>query len=100
MTRNNVLNRVLILTPTKKDAEVTSSLLLKADVACVVCKDLRHLAEEISEGAGAVLLTEEVIRAPGLQDLVNSVHQQPTWSDLPVIMLMQGSVTSIAAQQL
>jgi signal transduction histidine kinase len=100
MTRNNVLTRVLILTPTKKDAEVTSSLLMKADVTCFVCKDLRHFAEEVGEGAGAVLLTEEVIRAPGLQDLLNSLRQQPAWSDLPVIMLMQGSVTSNAAPRI
>ena len=100
MTRDNVLTRVLILTPTKKDAEVTSSLLTKADVTCFVCRDLRHLAQEISEGAGAVLLTEEVISAAGLQDLLNSLHQQPAWSDLPVVMLMQGSVASNAATKL
>ena len=46
MTRDNVLTRVLILTPTKKDGEVTSSLLTKADVTCFVCRDLRHLAQE------------------------------------------------------
>jgi signal transduction histidine kinase len=100
MTRNNVLTRVLILTPTKKDAEITSSLLMKADVICFVCRDLPHLARELSEGAGAVLLTEEVISATGLQDLLNSLHQQPAWSDLPVVMLMQGSVASNAAPQL
>ena len=54
----------------------------------------------ISEGAGAVLLTEEVISAAGLQDLLNSLHQQPAWSDLPVVMLMQGSVASNAATKL
>ena len=100
MTRDDVLTRVLILTPTRKDAEVTSSLLSKADVTCFVCRDLRHLAQKISDGAGAVLLTEEVISAAGLQDLLSSLHQQPAWSDLPVVMLMQGSVASTAATKL
>ena len=100
MTRDDVLTRVLILTPTRKDAEVTSSLLTKADVTCVVCRDLRHLAQEIRDGAGAVLLTEEVISAAGLQDLLTSLQQQPAWSDLPVVMLMQSSVASNAATKL
>jgi signal transduction histidine kinase len=100
MTRDNVLTRVLILTPTKKDAEVTSSLLMKADVTCFVCHDLRQLAQEVGQGAGAVLLTEEVIRASGLQELVNSLRHQPAWSDLPIIMLMKASVTSNTAPQL
>ena len=101
MTRDNVLTRVLILTPTKKDAEVTSSLLIESG------RDMLRLPRSasprsgtISEGAGAVLLTEEVISAAGLQDLLNSLHQQPTWSDLPVVMLMQGSVASNAATKL
>ena len=100
MTPDDVLTRVLILTPTRKDAEVTASLLTKADVTCFICRDLRHLAETISEGAAAVLLTEEVISAAGLKNLLNSLRQQPTWSDLPIVMLMQGSIASNAATKL
>ncbi len=57
------LTRVLLVAPTKKDGEVTSSLLHKAGLSCIVCEDLNHLAREVRAGAGAVLLTEEVLGA-------------------------------------
>jgi len=100
MTPDDVLTRVLILTPTRKDAEVTSSLLTKAGLTCLVCPDLGRLAQKIRDGAGAVLLTEEVISAVGFQDLLSSLQQQPAWSDLPVVMLMQSGIASTAATSL
>ena len=69
-------------------------------MTCIVCRDLRHLAEEISNGAGAVLLTEEVISAGGVQDLLTLLQHQPAWSDLPIVMLMKSGVTSPAATKL
>jgi signal transduction histidine kinase len=100
MATDDVLKRVLILTPTRKDAEVTSSLLTGAGLTCVVCRDLRRLALEIRDGAGAVLLTEEVISAAGLKDVLTSLQQQPAWSDIPIVMLMESGVASTAATNL
>jgi signal transduction histidine kinase len=94
---DDLLNRVLLMAPTKKDGEVTSSLLSKAGLNCVVCDDLNHLAREVKAGAGAVLLTEDVLSAPGIDDLLRSFAEQPSWSDLPIIMLMRGGGTSPGA---
>jgi signal transduction histidine kinase len=94
---DDLLNRVLLVAPTKKDGEVTSSLLSKAGLNCVVCDDLNHLAREVRAGAGAVLLTEDVLSAPGADDLLRSLAEQPSWSDLPIIMLMRGGGTSPGA---
>ena len=60
--------RVLILTPTRKDGEVTSSLLARAAMNGFVCRDLLQLAQEVRLGAGAILLTEEVIGAKGFNN--------------------------------
>ena len=100
MDREDVLERVLILTPTRKDGEVTSSLLAKAGMSCFVCSHLQQLAQELRLGAGAILLTEEVIRAEGIQNLLEALKTQPTWSNLPIVMLMQGTVTSPAATRI
>jgi signal transduction histidine kinase/ActR/RegA family two-component response regulator len=94
MDREDLFERVLILAPTRKDGEVTSSLLVKAGLNCLVSSHLQHLAQEVCLGAGAVLLTEEVIGDEGIQHLLEALNAQPTWSNLPIVMLMKGAVPS------
>ncbi len=89
--------RVLLAAPTVKDAEITHSLLTRAGLACAVCDNLRQLAKEIDAGAGAVLLTEEAINDDGINELLAALNRQPAWSDLPVVMMMQGGVQSSVA---
>jgi PAS domain S-box-containing protein len=86
--------RVLIAAPTAKDAEITRSLLTAAGLACVVCLSLHSLANEIVAGAGAVLLTEEAITGAGIDEVLAALNKQPSWSDLPIVMMMQGGVQS------
>src|SRR5580704_7261096 len=81
--------RVLLVAPTARDGEITRSLLAKAGLTCVVCKNLNHLVKELHVGAGAVLLTEEAITGEGIDELLTTVEKQPSWSDLPVVMMMQ-----------
>jgi signal transduction histidine kinase/CheY-like chemotaxis protein len=94
---DDLATRVLLLTPTRKDGEITSALLAKSGVACFLCKDIHQLAEEIPKGAGALLLTEEIVTANRVQVLLDALQQQPSWSDVPVVMLMRSGVASPAA---
>ena len=86
--------RVLILPPTRKDGEVTCALLQKAGLDCAVCADPTELAREILRGAGAVLLTEKFIAAADSQAVLDALSQQEAWSDLPIVMLIQGGTPS------
>jgi PAS domain-containing protein len=89
--------RVLLLAPTARDGEITRSLLAKAGLTCVVCENLKHLVKELHVGAGVVLLTEEAITGEGIADLLATLDKQPSWSDLPVVMMMrQGDQSPIA----
>ncbi len=92
-------NRVLAVAPTRKDGEVTCALLEKAGIQCILCDDLRQFSAEILVGAGAILLTDAVVTAPGFRDVLDTLGKQPTWSDLPVVALVQGGVASPAAAQ-
>jgi signal transduction histidine kinase/ActR/RegA family two-component response regulator len=94
---DDLATRVLLLTPTRKDGEITSALLAKAVVASVVCRDIEHLVGAIHQGAGAILLTEEVINAKNIQLLLDALQAQPPWSDIPVVMLMKSGVASLVA---
>ena len=64
-----------------------------------MCDGLRELAREVEAGAGVVLLTEEALAAPGIDELLATLANQPAWSDLPVVLLMQGGILSPAATQ-
>lgn len=89
--------RVLLVAPTTRDGEVTRSLLAKAGLDCVVCEGLRDLAREVEAGAGVVLLTDESVAAPGIDKLLTTFAKQPPWSDLAVVLLIQGGVPTPAA---
>jgi signal transduction histidine kinase/DNA-binding response OmpR family regulator len=89
--------RVLLVAPTSRDGEITRSFLAKAGLTCVVCENLDHLVKELHVGAGAVLLTEEAIAGKGIDELLTTVDKQPSWSDLPVVMMMrQGDQSPVA----
>jgi PAS domain S-box-containing protein len=94
---NNAQKRVLVVAPTARDGEITRAILMNAGVGCCMCKDLLGLTQEIEAGAGAVLLTEEVVAAVGIDDLLTALNKQPPWSDLPVVMMMRGLSDSPAA---
>lgn len=93
----HIHERVLILPPTAKDGEVTSALLCKAGVPCVVCGRVAELVAELSAGAAVVMLTDEALFSPDIGMLTSVLDQQPSWSELPIIMLMRGGPESAAA---
>lgn len=90
----NIETRVLLLTPTRRDGELTSSFLAKAGLFSLVCNDMSHLAREIETGAGAVLLTEEAIASGGMREMLVALQNQPAWSDLPIVLLTRGGAAA------
>jgi signal transduction histidine kinase/CheY-like chemotaxis protein len=90
-------HRVLVLAPTERDAALSLSLLEGAGVTAVACPNLDTLCRGLEAGAGAAVLTEEAILADRTNCLATAVHNQPPWSDLPLIVLMGGGTDSHAA---
>jgi signal transduction histidine kinase/ActR/RegA family two-component response regulator len=90
--------RVLILAPIGRDGVLTSQLLGQADVPCHVCASAAELCAEIRRGAGAVLLTEEALADPGIDALADTLHTQPTWSDIS-LLLFAGDDRSLATMR-
>ena len=80
--------RLLILTPTGRDAPLTRTVLAESGVRCAICIDLPQLVQEMSRGAGAVLVSEEALGSEAqLYYLGERLSRQPPWSDLPVLLL-------------
>jgi PAS domain S-box-containing protein len=92
--------RVVFVAPTTRDGEITCSFLAKAGLACVLCEGLHEMAREVEAGAGVVLLTEEAMAAPGIDELLTTFAKQPSWSDLAVVLLMHGGIQSPAATRI
>lgn len=93
--------RVLILAPRGRDAMVAAKLLGDNGIASRICADPQDLVDRLNEGAGAVLLTEEALAAPGPLAIAEWVAGQPAWSDIPFVVLANGSRTprTVAATQ-
>jgi PAS domain S-box-containing protein len=89
--------RVLILAPTLQDAQLSETLLGQAGLACKVCADIAELEGALAEGAGAILLTEELLLAPDAPRLAELLRRQPPWSDIATILLSASGVDSPSA---
>ena len=89
--------RVLVLAPTRRDAELACSTLHNAGIACLPCESLAQVCDAIAEGAGAALLTEESLAPEYVRPLVAALADQPPWSDLPLLVLTRGGADSPAA---
>ena len=92
--------RVLLLAPTRRDAQITCALLAKASLDCAVCPDLAALRQEITAGAGAILATGEAVNAENSVDLLAVLDAQPSWSDLPVILLVKSDDKSFVVSRI
>lgn len=78
--------RVLLLPPTSRDGEAIRKVLAGSGITCRECRDMSSLCEQLTIGAGAVLISEEsLLAAP--ECLTAWLAKQPVWSDLSIIVL-------------
>jgi two-component system, sensor histidine kinase len=81
------VERVLILAPTGRDAPLIERVLGEREFRTHVCRDIDDLFARMGEGAGAVLVAEEALSPHGIERLVQFIDAQPTWSDLPLLLV-------------
>jgi signal transduction histidine kinase/FixJ family two-component response regulator len=88
--------RVLVLMPSERDTERTVNLLAEAGLACAPCANMPELCRELRLGAGAVLLTDDILSADTDKRLEESLRKQPPWSALPVLLLTRDGASERA----
>jgi signal transduction histidine kinase len=91
-------DRVLILAPRGRDAAVAADLLKRHGIGAEIVPTLAALVEQLTGEVAAVLITEESLAADDLSTLAAWVAAQPTWSDLPFVMLANGGRAPRSAQ--
>lgn len=82
--------RILILAPIGRDAGMTARVLTEAGLSPQVCGTIEELCREILVGSGLAFITGEALTTEALWCLTEALAQQPTWSDVPLIVLTSG----------
>jgi signal transduction histidine kinase/CheY-like chemotaxis protein len=94
-TRNE---RVLILAPTGRDAELAGTTLRGAGLVAETVPNIDALCGGISEGCGAAIITEEALDAASMKCLRDELTRQPAWSDLPLLIFTSRPSAELAVR--
>jgi signal transduction histidine kinase/ActR/RegA family two-component response regulator len=89
--------RVLLLTPTGRDADLTGRYLSAAGIPVESCAGMPELCEKFAEGAGAALIAEEALSPEDSRRLLDTLNIQPAWSDFPLVILTSRHETAPGA---
>ncbi len=81
-----------------RDATVASDLLRADGISTIIVPSLATLAAAINHNVGAILVTEEALSSPGNDVLDEALAAQPAWSDIPFIVLANGTVSGRSDQ--
>jgi signal transduction histidine kinase/CheY-like chemotaxis protein len=80
-------HKALVLAPQGRDAQVAISLLSNSSVAGIACRDIAGVSDRLEEDIAFLLATEEALIGADLRPLADWLANQPSWSDLPIIVL-------------
>ncbi|TLU73253.1 ATP-binding protein [Lichenicoccus roseus] len=76
-----------ILAPRGRDAAIIGQVLQRTGIVCTVCAGLAGLRESLDGNIGGAVVTEESLSGADLEPVLDWIAGQPSWSDLPLIVL-------------
>lgn len=89
--------RILVLAPRGRDAQVIEQVLGRDGVQCLVCGDYAALLHEINAPTGAALIAEEALHGIDMAPLADWLSRQASWSDFPFVVLVSQSIGQASA---
>ena len=78
---------VLVVAPTGRDSLLICNLLSSNGIQCVNTPTTEMARIGMTMGAGAVILTDEILTLPDIAEWTAQIAKQPAWSDFPLIIL-------------
>ncbi|RQP23994.1 hybrid sensor histidine kinase/response regulator [Piscinibacter terrae] len=85
--------RSLVLAPSGKDSSLIAGALQRSGILAHVCASVEELVSEARLGVGAMLVAEEALVKLSLRRLMQElIEDQPSWSDLPVVLLAKAGL--------
>jgi signal transduction histidine kinase len=92
---------IAILAPTGRDGGVAAQVLSNAGFTPKVCADITMLCEAVQDDVGALLVAEESLAGGAADELLATLEAQPSWSDVPVILLTgEGELSQVLPRAL
>ena len=85
---STVEERILVLAPRGRDAQVIAQVLGTSGMSCSACGDYAALLLELDVGAGAAVVAEEALQGANLDLLARWLAVQASWSDFPFVLLV------------
>ena len=79
--------RILLLAPRGRDAQVMKELIEPEGSACEICCDVLDLRSKLDDEVDGIVLTEEALSKQDVDPLLIWCDEQPSWSDLPIVVL-------------
>ncbi len=79
---------MLILAPAGRDAQLAAAALRDAGISSAVCRSIADLCDELENGAGGAMVTEELLSPHAMSCLRDVLERQQPWSDLPLIVFI------------
>lgn len=79
--------RILVWAPTLRDGQLAVEILARHGIAAEAFGDIEELCRAIEHGAAGALIPEERLTPAAEARLVQTLKQQPAWSDFPIIVL-------------
>ncbi len=79
--------RILVLAPRSNDGRLSADFLRKAGLSAVPCQDTAEMCHLIASGCGGLLLAEEALVQGEAQRLAAVLQDQPSWSDMPMVVI-------------
>jgi signal transduction histidine kinase len=90
LSRMHKNERVIIIAPVGRDAAAMATLLDAEGFKTQICHGSDEYSRQITDSAGALLLTEEALESAQGSLLLDVLKAQPPWSELPLIILTSG----------
>ncbi|HEX7338246.1 MAG TPA: ATP-binding protein [Gemmatimonadales bacterium] len=92
--------RILLLAPTGRDAELLNSILVQNGLEAGICPDMTALCESIHDGGAVAVVAEEGLSGAASDQLDGTLAAQPSWSDFPIIVLLSSGATLASSRAL
>ncbi len=92
--------RILLLAPTGRDAELLASILSQNHFQPGICLDMGSLTSSLEAGGAVAIIAEEALHGYASDELEAALAAQPSWSDLPVIVLLSSGATLASSRAL
>lgn len=76
----------LVLAPVGREAQLICDIIEDSGHRCLKFDSLEELIDRVGRGEGPIVLTAEALHAAAVDPLLDLLADQPSWSDVPLIL--------------